>query len=93
VRLRADGGAEIFDGDGESLVWDAHRDDPSLAFTMSRLTLAKWNAAPFGVFRAVERPVYDDEMGKQLDDAKQKRGEGDLAALLASGDTWSIDES
>jgi len=93
VRLRADGGAEVFDGDGEPLVWDAHRDDPSLAFTMSRLTLAKWNAAPLGIFRAVERPVYDDEMSTQLDEAKQKKGEGDLAALLASGDTWSIDES
>jgi 2-oxoglutarate ferredoxin oxidoreductase subunit beta len=90
VRLRPDGGAELFDREGEALVWDAHRDDPSLAFTMSRLTLAKWNAAPFGIFRAVERPVYDDELGAQLEEAKQKKGNGDLAALLASGDTWSI---
>jgi 2-oxoglutarate ferredoxin oxidoreductase subunit beta len=90
VRLRGDGGAEVFEGDGAALVWDAHSDDPSLAFTLSRLTLAKWNAAPLGIFRAVERPVYDDELVRQLDEATQKKGEGDLAALLRSGDTWSI---
>jgi 2-oxoglutarate ferredoxin oxidoreductase subunit beta len=90
VRLRPDGGAEIFEGTGDALVWDTHRDDPSLAFALSRLTLGKWNAAPLGIFRAVERPVYDDALASQLDDATQKKGEGDLGALLRSGDTWSI---
>jgi 2-oxoglutarate ferredoxin oxidoreductase subunit beta len=91
VRLRDDGGAEVFEGDGDALVWDAKRDDPSLAFSMSRLTLAKWGAAPFGVFRDVSRPVYDDELKAQLEAALAAKGEGDLAALLATGDTWSIE--
>jgi 2-oxoglutarate ferredoxin oxidoreductase subunit beta len=91
VRLRDDGGVEVFEDDGEPLVWDAKRDDPSLAFTMSRLTLAKWGAAPMGIFRDVERPVYDDELTAQLETSREVKGEGDLAALLTSGDTWSID--
>jgi 2-oxoglutarate ferredoxin oxidoreductase subunit beta len=46
-------------------------------------------ATPMGVFRAVERPVYDELMAEQIASARSK-GEGDLATLLSSGDTWSI---
>ena len=46
-------------------------------------------ATPMGVFRSVERPVYDELMAEQIGAAKAK-GEGELAALLGSGDTWTI---
>ena len=46
-------------------------------------------ATPIGVFRSVDRPVYDELMAEQITLAKGK-GEGDLASLLGSGDTWSI---
>jgi len=42
------------------------------------------------VFRAVERETYDDQVQAQVDHAVTKDGPGDLAALLASGDTWTI---
>ena len=45
---------------------------------------------PFGVFRSVERPVYDDLMSEQLEAARERSGEGDLEALLHSGDTWIV---
>ena len=35
-------------------------------------------------------PVYDDLMAEQLAAAEEKRGEGDLAQLLHSGETWTI---
>ena len=47
-------------------------------------------AAPIGVFRDVERPVYDELMAAQLETARESRGEGDLGALLRSGETWTI---
>jgi 2-oxoglutarate/2-oxoacid ferredoxin oxidoreductase subunit beta len=46
-------------------------------------------ATPIGVFRAVERPVYDELMADQIAAAKTK-GEGELTALLTAGDTWTI---
>jgi 2-oxoglutarate ferredoxin oxidoreductase subunit beta len=92
VRLREDGSVEVFEGEGDALVWDAHHREPSIAFAMSRLTLGAVGAAPFGVFRDVERPVYDEQMAEQLEQARAAKGEGDLAALVASGDTWSIGE-
>jgi 2-oxoglutarate ferredoxin oxidoreductase subunit beta len=42
-----------------------------------------------GIFRSVERPVYDELMAEQIAVAKAK-GEDELAALLRSGDTWTI---
>jgi 2-oxoglutarate ferredoxin oxidoreductase subunit beta len=91
VRQRDDGSVEIVDVTDESelLVHDAHHAEPSAAFALSRLTRGTSGATPVGVLRDVERPVYDELMAKQLDVAREKR-EGDLAALLGAGDTWTI---
>ena len=68
---------------------DAHTDEPAHAFALSRMTQQVIGATPMGVFRAVERPVYDELMAGQIAVAKEK-GEGELASLLAAGDTWRI---
>jgi len=90
-----DGSAAIVDvadvGEAALMVHDAHHAEPSQAFALSRLTAATVGAAPFGVFRDVQREVYDELMAEQLDVAVERRGEGDLAALLHTGDTWTID--
>ncbi|MFJ9565541.1 2-oxoacid:ferredoxin oxidoreductase subunit beta, partial [Streptomyces fuscichromogenes] len=79
------------DNESEILVHDAHTPSPTTAFALSRLadpdTLRH---TPVGVFRSVERPVYDVQMSEQLDTAAERHGEGDLAALLAGGDTWTV---
>jgi 2-oxoglutarate ferredoxin oxidoreductase subunit beta len=69
---------------------DEHAPDPSYAFSLSRITHATHGKAPLGVFRDVERPVYDELMAGQIATAKEKRGEGDLRELLHAGDTWTI---
>ena len=77
-------------GENSLLVHDAAHAQPSLAFALSRITYETDGAVPLGVFRALEQPVYDDLMSEQLDAAREQRGEGDLAALLHSGDTWVV---
>jgi 2-oxoglutarate ferredoxin oxidoreductase subunit beta len=91
VRQRADGSVEIVDVTDESelLVHNAQHAEPSAAFALSRLTQATSNATPIGIFRDVQRPVYDDLMSEQLATAREKQ-EGDVAALLRAGDTWTI---
>lgn len=73
------------------LVHDAHATSPTTAFALSRLadpdTL---HHTPIGVFRSVERPVYDTQMADQLDTAIDQFGKGDLTALLAGKDTWTV---
>ncbi|MEU9989024.1 2-oxoacid:ferredoxin oxidoreductase subunit beta [Streptomyces sp. NPDC048045] len=79
------------ENEADILVHDAHAASPTTAFALSRLadpdTL---HHTPIGVFRSVERPVYDTQMADQLDAAIEQRGKGDLAALLAGGDTWTV---
>jgi len=89
VRLRGDGSAEVFDDDGDALVWDAHHPEASPAFALSRLTRDTVGATPIGVFRDIERPVYDELMAEQLEAAREQK-EGELAGLLGGGDTWTI---
>ena len=79
------------DNEADILVHDAHAASPTTAFALSRLadpdTL---HHTPIGVLRSVERPVYDTLMADQLDTAIEQHGKGDLAALLAGGDTWTV---
>src|SRR5216117_831642 len=89
VRLRSDGSAEAFKGDGDALIWDAHHPEASPAFALSRLTRDSVGATPIGVFRDIERPVYDELMEEQLATARDQKA-GELEALLAGGDTWTI---
>jgi 2-oxoglutarate/2-oxoacid ferredoxin oxidoreductase subunit beta len=77
------------DDDPSIVVHDAHVEDPSYAFALSRLATQDLHYTPIGVFRSVERPSYDELMTEQLDRARE-HGAGDLAALLHGPDTWTI---
>ncbi|MEI8105375.1 MAG: 2-oxoacid:ferredoxin oxidoreductase subunit beta [Actinomycetes bacterium] len=93
LRLRLDGSIATCDGDDpDVLIHDALHETPSLAFALSRVTQETHQATPVGVFRSIERPVYDDLMTDQIGEAKAARGAGDLAELLRSGETWTIPE-
>ncbi|MFD4867800.1 2-oxoacid:ferredoxin oxidoreductase subunit beta [Streptomyces sp. NPDC058412] len=95
VRNQATGDLEVVDvtpaNESRILVHDAKTASPTTAFALSRLadpdTL---HHTPIGVFRSVERPVYDTLMADQLDTAIDRSGKGDLGALLTGNDTWTV---
>ncbi len=72
------------------LFHDEKLTEPSLAYLLSRMRHPEF-PEPIGVFRAVERPVYDDELNKQVAQAIEKRGPGDLEKLFYSGETWTVE--
>jgi len=78
-------------GEDRLLVHDEARTDPSTAFALSRLASGPYSPTPIGVFRAVDRPDYGSMVQDQLVAAGQRKGPGDLAALLRSGTTWTVD--
>jgi 2-oxoglutarate/2-oxoacid ferredoxin oxidoreductase subunit beta len=95
VRQLPDGSAAIVDvaeaGEEALMTHDAQHAEPSQAFALSRLTQSTVGATPIGVFRDVQRPVYDELMAEQIARATEERGDGDLQALLHAGDTWTIE--
>ena len=95
VRDPASGDLKVVDiaehGSDGILVHDAHQDSPTLAFALSRIadpdTL---HHTPIGVFRDVQRPVYETLMTEQLETAVENNGKGDLSSLLHGKDTWTV---
>jgi 2-oxoglutarate ferredoxin oxidoreductase subunit beta len=77
-------------GEDALVVHDAHREDPSLAFALSRLSASPDGPTPIGVFRQVERPVSGRELGRRLSEARAGAGDVQLDAALRAGDTWTI---
>ena len=59
---------------GRLVVHDAHVEDPSHAFDLSRLADISLARTPIGVFRAVDRPVYDDMMREQIERSQESQG-------------------
>ena len=72
------------------LIHDETREDPAIASILARMEYPQY-AVPLGVFRAVQRPTYEGLMEEQIKSAVSASGEGDLAALLAEGDTWIVE--
>lgn len=95
VRNHSTGDLEVVtvtpENESHILVHDAHATSPTTAFALSRLadpdTL---HHTPIGVFRDADRPVYDTLMSDQLESAVEQKGKGDLGALLAGSDTWTV---
>ncbi len=93
VTASTDGTLRIVDveevGEERLIVHDETTLDASRAFALSRLSHSPTGPTPMGIFRAVERPVYEDLVTQQIDQAKQ-RSAPDLHALLRSGETWDV---
>lgn len=70
-----------------------HKEDSSQATHAYLLTQMNYPdyPVPVGVFRCVERPTYEEQMDRQIEEARKTSGEGDLEKLLNSGDTWTVD--
>jgi 2-oxoglutarate/2-oxoacid ferredoxin oxidoreductase subunit beta len=72
------------------VIHDAHKDEATTAFALSRLAHNPTRPTPIGVLRDVARPVYDDLLREQVAEARERRGEGDLRELLESGNVWDV---
>jgi len=72
------------------VVHDERNPNPAYAFLLSRMDSRPDFPTPIGVLRAVEAPRYEQEVAQLIQSVTAKKGEGDLAALLRTGDTWEV---
>jgi len=90
-----DGSARIVDVSAVGLekihVHDVAADSPAAAFALTRLSHNPIGPTPVGVFRKVERPLYETTLQQQIHDAQASRGPGELAKLVASTGTWEVE--
>ena len=70
-------------------VHDVKDPQPGVAFALSRLAHGPHGPTPLGIFRDVDRAVYDDLMAGQIEEARERKGPGDLAGLLRSHGSWT----
>ena len=76
--------------EADILVHNIHLEDPSVAFMLARMEQPDF-PQPVGVFRAVERPSYDQMMAEQIETAISKSGPGTLEKLIYSGEMWTVE--
>jgi 2-oxoglutarate ferredoxin oxidoreductase subunit beta len=74
------------------LIHDEKAPEPSLAYLLSRMVYPEFPEC-IGVFRCVEKPTYEDQVNKQIEDLIKAKGRGKLEDLFASDDTWVVEEN
>ncbi|MFQ5428694.1 MAG: 2-oxoacid:ferredoxin oxidoreductase subunit beta [Phycisphaerae bacterium] len=72
------------------LFHDERMPQPSLAYLLTRMHYPEF-PEPMGVFRCVDRPLFDRAVKAQIDEAIAQKGRGTLEDLLTSGDLWTIE--
>ncbi|MCL6441038.1 MAG: 2-oxoacid:ferredoxin oxidoreductase subunit beta [Thermoleophilum sp.] len=77
-------------GEDALVVHDAKNPDPTLAFQLAQFAPRPLGPTPVGVFRAVDAPVWGADLAAELRAAHERVGEGELAALLRQGETWTV---
>jgi len=83
---------KLGDGVSESdlIVHDERDPNPAYAFLLSRMDATPGFPTPIGVLRAVDAPVYEEQIADQVRVVTEKKGKGDLGRLLRAGDTWEV---
>jgi 2-oxoglutarate ferredoxin oxidoreductase subunit beta len=76
--------------ENDLLVHDINLNDPSVAFMLARMEQPEF-PQPVGIFRAIDRPTYEDMMVDQIKASVLKGGPGSLEKLINSGDTWIVE--
>ena len=62
---------------------------PNYAYLLTQMRFPEM-PEPFGIFRSIEKPTYDDLMDSQIKEAAKKYGKGVLKELIYGEDTWTV---
>jgi 2-oxoglutarate ferredoxin oxidoreductase subunit beta len=69
------------------LVHNEFAAEPSLAYLLSRMRHPEY-PEPVGVFRSIEKPIYEEGMMNHIEESIRRKGAGDLITLYHAAETW-----
>ncbi|MGE5430568.1 MAG: 2-oxoacid:ferredoxin oxidoreductase subunit beta [Syntrophomonadaceae bacterium] len=61
-----------------------------LAYLLAQMSNHPEFPTPVGIFRQINKSTLHEDMEKQIEAVKAKRGQGDLEKFLFSGNTWEV---
>jgi 2-oxoglutarate ferredoxin oxidoreductase subunit beta len=77
--------------ESDLVIHDEEYRNPAYAFMLAKMEETPGFPTPIGVLRSWGNvPRYEDLINDQLKEITAKKGRGDLATLLSSGDTWEV---
>ncbi|MBI3315842.1 MAG: 2-oxoacid:ferredoxin oxidoreductase subunit beta [Candidatus Omnitrophica bacterium] len=71
------------------LVHNENDPSPNYAYLLSQMEFPEM-PVPFGVFRSIEKPTYNEMLEEQVKASIQKKGKGDLRKILYTEDIWEV---
>lgn len=81
---------DIVNGDTSGLLVHNENDPrPNYAYLLTQMVYPEM-PVPFGVFRSIEKPTYDEMLIGQVNAAIEKKGQGKLKDILYTEDVWAV---
>ncbi len=77
-------------GSDDAAVWNPSTKSSAPAMLFADLERDGDLPTPIGIFRQVERPLFEDIVHGQVDDLTAKKGPGKLKDLIYTKDTWEV---
>ena len=71
------------------VVHDCYREDPVYAAMLTEMDYPAF-PIPVGIFRAAKKPVYEQELEKQIKEVTALKGRRNLQALLRGSEYWTV---
>ncbi len=78
-------------GDRKPIVHKENDPTPNYAYLLTQMTYPEM-PVPFGVFRCIEKPTYDDMLTDQIRFVTEKKGKGSLEKILYTEDIWTVEK-
>lgn len=82
---------ELSSTDPKELLMHNEKDPkPNYAYMLTQMDHPEM-PVPFGIFRAIEKPIYEEMMDKQMQDVVKAKGKGNLKDLIYGRNTWTVE--
>jgi len=75
----------------EATVWNPSTSSSAPGVLLAEIQRGGDMPTPVGIFRDVQRPLFEDGVNEQIRSVTEKKGEGRLKDLVYSGDMWTVE--